>query len=64
MILKVDDRHAGGVLPFESAQNEVYNQLFQEKAMPKVRDYLNKLRTDGFVEIKEGYVDTGAVKAN
>lgn len=64
MILKIDDRHAGGVLPFESAQTEVYNQLFQEKAMPKVRDYLSKLRNEGFVEIKEGYVDTGAVKVN
>ncbi len=64
MILKVDDRHPGGVLPFESAQNDVYNKLFEEKASPRVRDYLNKLRTEGFVELKEGYVDTGAVKTN
>jgi len=64
MILKLDERHPGGILPFESAQTEVYNKLFQEKASPKIRDYLNKLRTEGFVEIKEGYVDTGAVKAN
>jgi len=64
MILKVDDRHPGGVLPFESAQNDVYNKLFEEKASPRVRDYLNKLRSDGFVELKEGYVDTGAVKTN
>jgi parvulin-like peptidyl-prolyl isomerase len=64
MILKLDDRHPGGVLPFESAQNDVYNKLFEEKAAPKVREYLNKLRTDGFVEVKEGYTDTGAVKTN
>lgn len=64
MIIKLDDRHPGGILPFESAQNDVYNKLFEEKATPKVREYLNKLREDGFVELKEGYVDTGAVKAN
>ena len=64
MILKIEDRHAGGVLPFESAQNEVYNKLFEEKAAPKVRDYLTKLRSEGFVELKEGYIDTGAVKSN
>jgi peptidyl-prolyl cis-trans isomerase SurA len=62
MIIKVDDKHSGGVLPFESAQNEVYNDMFNEKAAPKVREYLTKLREDGFVWVKDGYVDTGAVK--
>jgi len=64
MIIKLDERHPGGILPFESAQNEVYNKLFEEKAAPRVREYLNKLRSEGFVELKEGYVDTGAVKTN
>jgi hypothetical protein len=27
---------------------------------PKVRDYLTQLRHDAFMEIKEGYVDSGA----
>src|SRR5579884_1448159 len=57
MIIKLDERHPGGILPFESAQNEVYNKLFEEKAAPRVREYLNKLRSEGFVELKEGYVD-------
>jgi len=62
MVVKVEDKHTGGVLPFESAQNEVYGQMFNEKAVPKVREYLTKLRTDGFVWIKEGYADTGSGK--
>src|SRR5262249_22699678 len=41
MILQLEDRHPGGILPFESAQNEVYNNMFNEKALPKVREYLN-----------------------
>jgi parvulin-like peptidyl-prolyl isomerase len=62
MVIKLEDRHAGGVLLFDSAQNEVYGAMFNEKAVPKVREYLTKLRQDGFVWIKEGYVDSGSVK--
>jgi peptidyl-prolyl cis-trans isomerase SurA len=64
MIIRVEDKHAGGVLPFESAQNDVYNVMFNERALPAIRDYLNKLREVGFVEVREGYVDTGAVTKN
>jgi parvulin-like peptidyl-prolyl isomerase len=60
MILQLQDRHPGGVLPFESAQNEISGGLFNQKALPKIREYLTKLRTEGFVWIKEGYADTGA----
>jgi len=28
---------------------------------PKLREYLNKLRISAFLEIKDGYIDTGAV---
>jgi parvulin-like peptidyl-prolyl isomerase len=60
MILKVDDKHGGGVLPFELAQKEVFNILWQQAVRPKMREYLTKLRTDGFVRTAEGYVDAGA----
>jgi peptidyl-prolyl cis-trans isomerase SurA len=63
MILRVEEKHSGGVLPFESASvlNEIDNALFNERAMPKIREYLTKLRETGFVEVREGYVDTGAL---
>jgi len=60
MILKVEDKHSGGVQPYESVLDEVDNALFNERAMPKIREYLTKLREAGFVEVREGYVDTGA----
>jgi len=60
MILKVDDKHDGGVLPFELAQKEVFNVLWQQAVPPKQREYLTKLRTDGFVRTAEGYIDAGA----
>jgi parvulin-like peptidyl-prolyl isomerase len=60
MIVKVDDKHPGGILPFELAQREISDVLWREAAQPKIRDYLTKLRTDGFVKTAEGYVDVAA----
>ncbi|PYT08615.1 MAG: hypothetical protein DMF60_04420 [Acidobacteria bacterium] len=60
MILKLDDKHEGGILPFELAQKEVFDIIWQQAVRPKMAEYLTKLRTDGFVKVAEGYVDTGA----
>lgn len=59
-IYKVTDRHDGGILSFELAQQYIWQELMGDVAPPKVREYLMKLRDDGFVEVQEGYVDTGA----
>jgi peptidyl-prolyl cis-trans isomerase SurA len=62
MIIHVEERHAGGVMPYDNVQNEVYGAMFNERVIPKIREYLSTLRDTGFVEVREGYVDTGAVK--
>jgi len=60
IILKLLERHDGGILPFGIAETEIFNQLMDERAEPKVRAYLTKLRAEGFVEYYPGFVDTGA----
>jgi parvulin-like peptidyl-prolyl isomerase len=60
MIIKVDDKHNGGILSFDLAQKEVFDRLWQQAVPGKIREYLTKLRTDGFIRVAEGYVDTGA----
>jgi peptidyl-prolyl cis-trans isomerase SurA len=60
VILKLDDKHGGGILSFELAQKEIGDVLFQQHVQPKIREYLTKLRSEGFIEIKPGYVDAGA----
>ena len=58
VILKADDKHAGGILSFELAQKEITDVMFQQNVQPKIREYLTKLRCDGFVDLpKPGYVD-------
>src|SRR5206468_7646107 len=60
MIFKVADKHAGGILSFDLAQDEIKNLIFQQRAPPKIREYLTKLRSMGYVKVSEGYTDTGA----
>jgi peptidyl-prolyl cis-trans isomerase SurA len=62
VILKVEDKHTGGILSFELAQREVNEVLWQKAVPSKIREYLTKLRCDGFTEYREGYEDTGACK--
>ncbi len=62
MIIKLDDKHTGGILPFELAQKEIFDIIWQQAVPPKMREFLTKLRTDGFVRTAEGYVDAGAAE--
>jgi len=60
MIFKIQDKHTGGILVFENAQDEIKNNIFQQRVQPKIREYLAKLRDIGYVRVSEGYVDNGA----
>ena len=60
MILKLDDKHEGGILPFELAQKDIQDVLFQQGVQPKIREFLTKLRGDGFVKVADGYTDLGS----
>ena len=60
VILKVEDRFEAGQATFDEVKNELQDRLTQPKANTKVRAYLTQLREDAFLEIKEGYVDSGA----
>jgi len=60
LILKVDERFEAGKASFEEVKNELTEKLAGPRMEPKVREYLTKLREDAFLEIKDGYVDSGA----
>ncbi len=60
LIFKVDDHQKAGQATYEEVQNEVMDRLFNPRMGPAMREYLTKLRMDSFLEIKEGYIDTGA----
>lgn len=60
LILKIDDRYEAGQAPLESVENEIQERLSMPQMQPKVRELLTKLREDAFLEIRAGYVDSGA----
>ena len=60
VILKVTDHTAGGVQPFDAVQAQVQDQLAYSKMEPEMRRYLTRLREEAYLDIKPGYVDSGA----
>ena len=59
-ILKVEDRTSEGQAAFEEVQNEISSKLSEPKVQPKLRALLTELRQNAFLQIKPGYVDSGA----
>lgn len=60
LILRVEDFHQAGQAEMEQVENEIMEKLYMPRFQPQMREYLTKLRMDAFLEIKEGYLDSGA----
>ena len=59
-IFQVMDRYEKGQATYEEVENEINERLIMPQMSAKVRTYLTKLRLEAFLEIKPGYVDSGA----
>ena len=60
VILKVNEHTQAGIAPLKQVQNRIQEAIYYEKLQPALRTYLTKLREDAYLDIKPGYVDTGA----
>jgi peptidyl-prolyl cis-trans isomerase SurA len=60
LILKIEERYEAGQAPLEAVENEIMERLSMPQMQPKVRELLTKLREDAFLEIRSGYLDSGA----
>ncbi len=60
VILRVDGHHPPGVPPLKDVEPQIQNAIMSEKLQPVLRAYLTKLREDAYIDIRQGYVDTGA----
>src|ERR1017187_9866246 len=59
-ILKVSEHQSAGIPPLKEVESRVQEQIYMTKMQPALRDYLTKLREDAYIDIKAGYLDTGA----
>lgn len=60
VILKVTEHQAEGTPPLKEVESQIQERLYMTKMQPALREYLTKLREDAYIDIKPGYVDTGA----
>jgi peptidyl-prolyl cis-trans isomerase SurA len=60
IILKVTEHQEAGIPPLSQVEQHVQDQVYMKKVQPALREYLTRLREEAFIEIKPGYVDSGA----
>ena len=60
VILKVTQHTPAGTPPLKDIEPRVQEAVYMQKLEPALRAYLTKLREDAFIQVKQGYTDTGA----
>ncbi len=60
VILKVTEHLPAGVPPMKAVEPNIQEALYYEKLQPALREYLTKLREQAYIDIKPGFVDSGA----
>ena len=60
VILKVDEHQMAGIPPFKQMEPRIQDALYYQKLQPALRVYLKKLREEAYIDIHQGYLDTGA----
>jgi peptidyl-prolyl cis-trans isomerase SurA len=60
VILKVNDHVAPGVPLLKDVEQQIQEAMYSEQIQPALRAYLTKLREEAYIDIRAGYVDSGA----
>ncbi len=62
LILRLDEHFDAGIPPLEKIEGEISEAIYMQRIQPALRVYLNSLRDDAFIEIRPGFVDSGATE--
>jgi len=60
VLLKVTDHEVAGIPSMKEVEPKLQDALYMQKLQPALREYLKKLREEAYIDIKSGFVDTGA----
>jgi len=60
VILKVVDHQQAGIPAMKDALPKIEDAMYYTKLQPALRAYLTKLREEAYIDIKPGYIDSGA----
>jgi peptidyl-prolyl cis-trans isomerase SurA len=60
VILKVTEHQMAGIPTMKQMEPRIQDALYYQKLQPALRAYLKKLREEAYIDVRSGYVDTGA----
>src|SRR5208283_4993857 len=60
VILQVTEHQMAGIPTMKEVEPKIQDALYMQKLQPALRAYLTMLREQAFIDVKAGYVDTGA----
>jgi peptidyl-prolyl cis-trans isomerase SurA len=60
VILQTTEHQTAGIPPFKEVEPRIQDALYMQKLQPALRAFLTTLREEAYIDIKTGYVDTGA----
>jgi len=60
VILKVTSHQMAGIPPLKDVEPKVQDALYYQQLQPALRAYLTKLREEAYIDVKPGYIDSGA----
>jgi peptidyl-prolyl cis-trans isomerase SurA len=60
VILKVTEHTPAGIPTLKQVEPRIQDALYYQKLQPALRAYLKKLREEAFIDVRQGYVDSGA----
>ncbi len=60
VILKVVSHQMAGIPPLKDVEPRIQDALYYQQLQPALRAYLTKLREEAYIDIKAGYIDSGA----
>ena len=60
VLLKVLEHDKAGIPPMKDVEPQIQQALYTQQMQPAIRAYLTKLREDAYVDIRPGFVDSGA----
>jgi peptidyl-prolyl cis-trans isomerase SurA len=60
VILKVTEHQMAGIPTLKEVEPRIQDALYMEKLQPALRAYLSTLREEAYIDVKPGYLDTGA----
>jgi peptidyl-prolyl cis-trans isomerase SurA len=60
VILQTSEHTSAGIPPLKEVESRIQDALYMQRLQPALRVYLTTLREEAFIDIKNGYIDTGA----